>query len=121
MTIYTQMIHKVDIYKKVVAESADSGQVVATWAIETDDAACHYIPRFVETRVKPTYEETERHTMFFPADTVVDYGKRLYNIKDRKDQVIEAGPFEVVGILKHPGFGGKVHHIKATIRRVIES
>jgi hypothetical protein len=120
MTNYMRLVHKADIYEKSTTRNA-AGQAKATWASETADVKCYFVPRFAETRVQPTYEQWERINIFFNADAGVDYNKRIYNIRDRVGNVIEAGPLEVISVIKQSGFSGKVRHVMVTVQRVIET
>jgi len=45
---------------------------------------------------------------------------RIYNLKDRYGNVLEAGPFEVITIQPKFGWNGKKHHIIASLRTVVE-
>lgn len=115
--MYMQLRHRADIYTKSVTTNA-AGQKKPSWTASQTNVHCQFIPRFALTRVSPTFEEREVVNIFFSEE--VSYDDRIYNIKDRKGNVIEAGPFEVVSVLKQPGFSGKVHHYVVQVRRVIE-
>jgi hypothetical protein len=118
-----KMIHRADIYSKTTATNA-AGQKKPTFAIETTGVHCHFAPRYPRyglTRVTPTYEQTEIINIFFPADTTITYGHRIYNVTDRAGNVIDAGPFEITALIPQPGWSGKLHHYLVTIKRVLET
>ena len=120
MAIFTVFRHTADIWTKTQTTNA-AGQAKASWALGTSAVKCHYIPRTADVRYTPTYEETETVTIFFPSDSGISYSTRLYNLTDKFGNVIEAGPMEVVAVLKQPGFSGKIHHITVKAKRVVES
>jgi hypothetical protein len=117
--MYTVLRHRADIYNKTAVVSA-SGQKKPNWSLGFSDIQCHFIPRRATVRLQPTYDETEHVTLFFQSTAPVDYGKRIYNVKDKFGNIIEAGPMEIVAVLKHPGYTGKIRHIFVTAKRVIE-
>lgn len=119
MPIFTVFRHKVDVWNKTTTENA-AGQKKPTWAVGISGEKCHYIPVTAITRTTPTYEETENVYIFMTPNSSVTYGSRLYNLVDRYGTVIEAGPIEIDGIFKEPGFGGKIHHLVIKAKRVIE-
>lgn len=118
--IVSAMRHRSDLYiKSTVVNSA--GQKSPTWTLSSSDIKCHYVPRSSDTRTSPTQEEWDDIWMMFPADCGITYQHRIYNIHDKFGNVIEAGPLEVNGLLRQPGFSGRVHHIAVKVRRVVES
>jgi hypothetical protein len=111
--------HKVDLYEKTTTTQA-SGQKLASWTLSQERTPCQYAPDRTYIRVNPTAEETEKVIFFLPASATIDYGYRLQNVVDRKNNVIFPGPFEIVTILSFPGYGGKLHHYLVKAELVIE-
>lgn len=120
MSIYTVFRHKIDIYNKTVEEN-ESGQLFPTWALGIASQKCFFTPHAIDNRTSPTYEEAEHFSIFFPADAAVTYATRLYNLKDRYGNLIDAGPFLVEGIQPHQGFTGKIHHLLVKVKKVVET
>lgn len=123
MSTFTRWVNKCDILTKTTVVSS-TGQKTPTYAISSLKQKCIFAPRFStidKTRVGPTYEGREDLILQLPGDVSIDYTKQIENIRDRKGNIFEIGPFEIVQIIRQPGFYGQVHHIFVTIRRVIES
>lgn len=120
MSVFTVFRHRTDVYAKVTT-TTEAGQRRAEWIPRDLGVKCHYIPRVSIIRTAPTFEETEVITMFFPADSNLDYGCRLYNTVDRYGNDVEPYPMEIDSILRQPGFSGKIHHIVVKAKRVRES
>lgn len=51
---------------------------------------------------------------------IVDYSSRIQNIRDREDNVLESGPFEIIAIQAKYGWNGKKHHLVVGVRQVVE-
>ena len=123
MSIYLKFPNRADIYDKTTV-TTESGQKKPTYTVETSAVKCQWAPRYPRyglTRVNPTYEQTEVINMFFPGDIELTYDKRIYNVTDRVGNEVDPGPFEIVAIIKQPGWTGKIHHYLITVQRVIET
>lgn len=120
MAIYLRLNHRADIHSKTTVTNA-AGQKKPTWTASATSVKCIFVARYAMVRTSPTYEERETINFFFPNDTTINYDSRIYNVKDRLGNVLDAGPFEIIAIIKQPGFTGKLHHYFVTARRVIES
>jgi len=114
-----KMAHRVDVYSKSVASSS-SGQRVASWTLLDSNVKCVFAPGRTNVRVIPTTEQSDIDTMFFEHDANVDYGTRLYNLRDIKGGVIKAGPLEVVSIQIPTGYQGRTNHLQVRVESVIE-
>lgn len=119
MATFMRYIHKADVYIKTVVVSA-SGQEKPTWTLTDQSVPCIYFPVSTDIRLTPTIGERDKYKMMFPAEIVIDYGTRIYNIVDRWGNVIDPGPLEIVSFLKQEGFSGKIHHLALEVRRVIQ-
>lgn len=73
-------------------------------------------------RTVPYQEYIPPLEIIFPGmyQNVIILTSRIFNIKDRDGNVLEAGPFEVVSLHPKFGFNGKKSHIIAQLRSVVE-
>jgi hypothetical protein len=119
---HVRMIHKADIYEKTTTTTA-AGQRKPVWSLKEGGVRCAFIPQFNDNRnymTSPVYAHNEIISFAFNGDADIDFTKRLYNIVDRFDNVLEAGPIEITSIIKVPGFYGRIHHIEVSGYRVID-
>lgn len=119
MPIFMKFRHKADIYDKSTVVTP-TGQKKASWSLGDADVKCDYIPRWGNVKVAPTSEQSDMVTLFFDSDAGIDYGKRIYNIKDKFGNVIDAGPFEIVWVAKESGLQGSIHHFWCRATKVSE-
>ena len=119
MSTYITFRHKADIYAQTRIVS-NSGQKKATWQIETSSQKCDFLPKYSNIRIRPTQEDMDTITMYFPSEAILTTDKRVYNIVDRFNQTIDNGPFEIVGIDRETGFTGALHHYVCRLKRVVE-
>jgi hypothetical protein len=117
--VYMKMSHKSDIYYRVDTENA-AGQKKPIWTLLYADQKCSYQPSFGSVRVEPTTEDWKTIFLYFPKTTSISPAHRVYNIRDRKGNVIQAGPYEIISVLIEPGFSGGTHHYKVLLKTVIE-
>lgn len=101
--------HKAEIYQKVQTPQP-SGQKLASWELESENAPCQYNPDRAYIRIIPTNEHIDKIVLFFPPSANLTYGTRISNIRDKKGNTILSGPFEIVTILTFPTYSGKLHH-----------
>ena len=118
-SIYFRARHKSDVYS-VTSTASNSGQQTHSWAIETTDAPCDFEVEVSNVRMGPTVESILKAKLIFRGSTPLSEGKRIYNIRDRYGSIIEAGPYEIIGIQKLLGFQGKTHHVMCQLSKVIE-
>lgn len=118
---YLRFRHKADIYSRTVTEN-NSGQKIASWSLGASDIPCSWQPVASERRVTPYLENVEEYEIVVPHsyESYFGYGYRVQNIKDRYGNVLAAGPFEVVEILRRAGYNGKLSHILVRIRLAVE-
>ncbi len=120
MKPYIRFRHKVDIYAVATAFS-ESGQRKHSWALETAGVKGDY---FAETqgsvRTNPTVEDMQSVQITFPPGTDIDSSKRIYNVKDFKGRLIDAGPFEVFSAKKEISWQGFHRYTECVLKRVIE-
>lgn len=118
--MYMKTPHKSDIYSKTTSRNA-AGQLVASWTTAAvTNQKCLVQPRINMVRVNPTSEEIREMTVYFPGSVNLTIDQRIYNIRDRRGNVLYPGPFEIISIGKEPGYTGKLHHLKVIIVSVME-
>lgn len=118
---YIRYHQKLDIYARSVTTN-NAGQELASWALSQSDVPCILQPLSTERRVSPYNESVEEYGVIVPHSyaSYFSYGYRIENIRDRYSNVLTAGPYEVVEIIRATGWNGKLSHISVTIRLAVE-
>lgn len=118
---YLRYHQKCDVYGRTTATNA-AGQEVASFAITSSGVPCIYNPVYSERRVQPYLADIEEIRLVIPHPyaNLFDYGDRVRDISDRYGNVIEAGPYEIVEVLKSTGWNGKLSYITVQLRLVVE-
>lgn len=123
---YIRYIHTADIHVQKDSVS-DSGQIVHAYKIHTKIPVIVNAPE--DQYSAGSRMKTSPYQDWFPVmqlivpgeySSIVDYSSRVFNIKDRYDNIIEAGPFELISIQAKYGWNGKKHHLVVGLRQVIE-
>lgn len=99
---------------KVVARS---GQSTQTWA-KVLQPICLFYSTSGSREHEPREDFRQIAEVYFEPSVDIREGDRIYNVRDRKGVVTEAGPFLVRSIRKIFGFDGKVHHITCKVNGV---
>lgn len=117
---FLRFYHKIDIHAKTVVVN-DAGQKTVSFAKEVTIPAV-FQSSSSERRVSPYIENIDDYQFYvsYKDATYISYDHRILNVKDRYGNVLEAGPLEIVNIEKKMGFGGRLHHIFVTARKVAE-
>jgi len=118
---YMRYHQNADVYSRSVTTN-DAGQKIASWALSKSDVPCAFQPVSSERRVTPYVDNVEEYELIIPHPyaSYFNYGYRVQDIKDRYNNVLTSGPFEVTDILRRSGFNGKLSHILVRLRQVIE-
>jgi len=117
---YMKFPQRIDVH--ILTEKASAaGQVVKTYYY-SQTINGFMMPGSHERDVSPYVKDVERYHIHVPKqfNGVVTYGSRLLNIRDNRGNVIEAGPLEVLSIMKWTGFSGGIHHLHITAKEVVE-
>lgn len=118
---YFRYIHKCTVKSRIKTTNA-AGQRVASWSsIRYLDAPCWYSTRSGAVRAAPVVEYQETISLIVPAEIEVSEYDRIYDIKDRDGNILDAGPFEVVSTLTKTNFYGRKHHTCLIIRHVMDN
>jgi hypothetical protein len=111
---------KIDVHYPTNNVSA-AGQMTPSFYFK-DTISAHISPGAHERDVSPYIKEMDQYHIQIPKhfDGIVTYQSRLFNIRDKYDNVIEAGPLEITSIMKWTGHSGSIHHLHVTAKVVVE-
>ena len=117
---YMKFPQRIDVHTLSEKTSA-AGQVVKTFYF-SETIKAFMMPGSHERDVSPYIKDVDTYHIHVPKhfDGVVTYGSRLLNIRDNRDNVLEAGPLEVLSIMKWSGLSGGIHHLHITAKVVVE-
>lgn len=119
---YLRFEHTVDSYRREIVVNP-AGQKYATFVLKKESMPCSYQAVSSERRIAPYVDNVDEFQIVVPHlyEKYITYQGRIRNIRDRYGNLILEGPFEVIRIVKRTGFNGKVHHVIASIRLVVEN
>jgi hypothetical protein len=118
---YLRFVHTVDVYQKISSTNAAGQKTITFTKLATIPAS--YQSGVSERRIEPYIENIEEYKFYisYQDTNVISYNNRISNVKDRYGNVIETGPLEIISIRKQMGFGGRLHHLIVSARRVVEN
>jgi hypothetical protein len=119
---YLRFTHTCNIYKRVI-EVNDAGQKLASFKVQRLAMPCEFQNISSERRIAPYIDNVDEFQVIIPHiyNEDLSYQARIEDITDRYGSIIESGPFEIVQLARRTGFNGKVHHIVASVRLVVEN
>lgn len=113
-----RMVMRAEVLRNGAAANSYGGRGKPEWNVVSDAAPC-----YVWSRVRNRYQEgrvlaeVEELGVIFRREADIQEGDRVSNIKDRRDRVLFAGPFEVLtGTEKSNGTG--IDHLSFRLRRI---
>ena len=111
---------RIDVHQLSSSTSAAGQTVKSYFYSETING--FMAPGSHERDVSPYVKDIDQYHIHVPKqfNGVVTYQSRLFNVRDNRGTVIEAGPLEVLSIMKWTGPSGKIHHLHITARVVSE-
>lgn len=117
---FLRFYHKVDVYTKTIVVN-DAGQKTVSFAKAATIPAV-FQSSSSERRVSPYIENIDDYQFYvsYKDAALISYDNRILNVKDRYGNILETGPLEITNIEKKMGFGGRLHHIFITTRKVAE-
>ncbi len=117
---FLRFYHTISIYQRTITTSA-AGQKVITYSLASTVPAV-FQSNSSERRVAPYVDNIDEFQFYVSHQhsQYVDYNNRILNIYNRYNNLIEAGPLEITNIEKKMGWGGKLHHVFVTARKVVE-
>jgi hypothetical protein len=117
---YMKFPQQIDVHS-LSEDTSSAGQVVKSYFyLETIKG--FLAPGSHERDVSPYVKDIDQYHIHVPKhfNGVVTYKSRLLNIRDNRGNVIEAGPLEIISIMKYTGLSGGIHHLHITARVVSE-
>lgn len=119
--IFLKLPHKMDIYTKTITTSV-AGQRTVTYT-KSSTIRTFFQPIASERRVSPYVDNIDECQFYvsYKDASKITYDNRIQNIIDRFGNVVYAGPFEIVNIVKQPGFNGKIRFLQVVGRVVVEN
>jgi hypothetical protein len=119
---YLRFEHLADVYRREIVVN-DAGQKSASFILQRAAMPCAYQSISSERRTAPYIDNVDEFQIIVSHlfQDNITYQGRIENIRDRYGNVILDGPFEITKINKRTGFNGKVHHVVADIRLVVEN
>jgi hypothetical protein len=110
-----------EIYAKNVTIN-QAGQKAITFS-KSSTIKCFFQANSSERRVAPYIDNIDYYQFYISNldSQYITYNNRIYNIRDRNGNLIDAGPFEITNIEKKAGFTGKIHHLFITAKSVVEN
>lgn len=117
---FLRFYHTISIQQKTVTVNA-AGQKASTYSLVATIPAV-FQSNSSERRVAPYVDNIDEFQFYIPHEHVqyINYNNRVINIYDRYNNLIETGPLEITNIEKKMGWGGKLHHVFVTARKVVE-
>lgn len=125
-TGYLRYPHTVEIHEKITTTN-DAGQKFSTFQFNKTIPAIVNSPddQFsagAKIRLAPYQEFIPVLQMIVSGEqalTVIT-SSRVFNIKDRYGDILEAGPFEIITVKAKFGWNGRKHHLLVSLRAVVE-
>lgn len=117
---FLRFYHKIDIYTKTIVVN-EAGQKTISFSKAATIPAV-FQSSSSERRVAPYIDNIDDYQFYvsYQDAAYISYNNRILNVKDRYGNVLETGPLEITNIEKKMGFGGRLHHIFITTRKVVE-
>lgn len=123
---YLRYPHTAEIHAKTTVVSP-AGQKTYTFSLDKTVPAIVNSPEDqysagAKIRVAPYQEFIPVLQMIVPGEYAANVitSSRVFNIKDRYGNTLEAGPFEIITIQAKYGWNGKKHHLLVSLRTVVE-
>lgn len=107
----------IELYSKTTEYNA-AGQLVSDWSLEKT-LPCDFMPSRAEERLVGRLQNPISYNIWVHNDNSIDVSKQLRNLKDANGNVIESGPFNIVGIRKHRGWN-TVSHVTINAQKILE-
>ena len=111
---------KFDVHQLTESQSA-AGQVTKSYYY-SETINGFMMPGSHERDVSPYVKDVDQYHIHVPKhfDGVVKYESRLFNVRNNRGAVIEAGPLEIISIIKWTGWAGAIHNLHVTAKVVVE-
>jgi hypothetical protein len=107
----------VDMYTKTIEYNA-AGQPQNVWTFERT-MKCDFTPARSEERLVGRLQNPTSYFIRVGGGQPIEASKQLRDLRDRQGNVIEAGPFNIIGIRKYRGWSS-ISHITIFAQKVLE-
>ena len=117
---YMKFPQQIDVHN-LSENTSSAGQVVKSY-FYSETINGFMTPGSHESDVSPYVKDIDQYHINIPKhfNGVVTYQSRLFNIRDNRGNIIEAGPLEIISIMKYTGLSGGIHHLHITAKVVVE-
>lgn len=123
---YLRYPHTAEVHAKTTVVSP-AGQKTYTFSLDKTVPAIVNSPEDqysagAKIRTAPYQDFIPVLQMIVPGECAANVitSSRIFNIKDRYGNILEAGPFEIITIQAKYGWNGKKHHLLVSLRTVVE-
>lgn len=98
----------------------EAGQPQADWVLEKT-VSCDFMPARAEERLVGRIQNPVAYNVFVSGGEheTVTVDKQLRNLKDGDGNVVEEGPFNIIGVRKHMGFT-HVDYMTVSAQKVLD-
>lgn len=108
----------VELWAVSERERNNAGQVVRDW-VKVKDMSCDFMPARAEERLVGRQHNPASYNVYVNGGEPVDVSKQLRNLRDGDGNLVEEGPFNIIGVRKHMGFS-HVDFITLNAQKVLD-
>jgi hypothetical protein len=108
----------VELWAETAKERNNAGQVERVWQLESV-MSCDFMPARAEERLVGRQHNPLSYNVYVGGGEDVNVRKQLRNLKDADGNVVEAGPFNIIGVRKHMGLS-HVDYITLNAQLILE-
>jgi head-tail adaptor len=112
-----QLPGKIDIYTKTITHN-DAGQSVNRWDLK-ETVSCDWSPARAEERLVGRVQNPVSYIIRVSGHEDVKESYQLQNLRDGNGDVVEDGPFNIIGVRKYRGFR-TIDHISINAQKILE-
>lgn len=92
----------IELWEKEIVTRNTAGQVVTDWVL-TKQMKCDFMPSRAEERLVGRHQNPISYNVWVHGNEPVTVDKQLRNLKDPQGNVVDEGPFNIIGVRPHPG------------------
>lgn len=117
---YLTFQHSLDIYQRTISTN-DAGQKTVSYS-KAATIKGTFQSNASERRIDPYIENIDTYQFYisYIYNEYILYSNRIQNVRDRYGNVLVDFPLEITNIEKKMGFGGRLHHMLVTTKKVVE-
>lgn len=117
MGTFLRLPLKCTIKSVISTTKSPAGQKVVTFN-DGVDVNCIFLDLATDERVLPVIEDQDIVEVLISDEIVPKYSDQIVNIRNRFSDILDEGPFEIIGIRKYVGYVGARHHYRLRTRRL---